>query len=94
MIKKQIQDEAKKLNIPRIGFAEGCVVAIFPYFVEEEKGNLSMYARGKDYHTVVRKKLQPLADFLKELGATDPQIQVDNGPLDDRGFYRADKPRF
>ena len=25
------------------------------------------------------------AKILKELGATDPQIQVDNGPLDDRG---------
>ena len=85
MIKKQITDAAEKLNIPRVGFAKGSVVAIFPYFVAEEQGNLSMYARGRDYHKVVRKKLQPLGELLKELGATDPQIQVDNGPLDDRG---------
>ncbi len=84
-MKKQIREAAQKLNIPCIGFGEGCVVAIFPYFVADEQGNLSMYARGKDYHTVVREKLQPLAEVIRELGATDPQIHVDNGPLDDRG---------
>lgn len=94
-MKKQIREAAQKLNIPCTGFATGSVVAIFPYFVADEQGNLSMYARGRDYHTLVREKLQPLADFLKELGATNPEIHVDNGPLNDRaaahkaglGFY-------
>lgn len=95
MIKKQIRDLAQKLNIPRVGFAKGSVVGIFPYFVEGEQGNLSMYARGRDYHKVVQEKLEPLAELLRKLGASELKIQVDNGPLDDRdaafcaglGFY-------
>ncbi len=95
MMKQKIIDFAHKSGIERIGFTENSVVALFPYFVAGEEGNLSLYARCIDYHTVAEDKLKQLADVLAKLGATETAIHVDKGRLDDRkaaynaglGFY-------
>lgn len=34
------------------------IVELFPYYVNNEKGNISKYARGKDYHVVVKEILE------------------------------------
>ncbi len=95
MIKERIKDAAIELGIPKIGFSKKAVVALFPYFVKGEEGNLSLYARGIDYHIVAEEKLKKLSDELIKNGAENIKIHVDKGELDDRkaayeaglGFY-------
>ena len=43
------------------------------------------YARGKDYHTVLRKRLQPVATMMEEaLPGTKTRICIDTAPLRER----------
>ena len=84
MMKKKIREFVKNLGIEKIGFSEDAVVALFPYFVKGETGNVSMYARGMDYHTVCEEKLKKLANFLTDMGASETLVHVDKGHLDDR----------
>ena len=84
MIKQQILDYAKGLGFDKVGFSQNAVVVLLPYFVENEDGNVSMYARGVDYHKVAEEKLGRLGEFLKTLGAKEIFIHVDKGGLDDR----------
>jgi len=44
----------------------GAYVAIFPYFAGNAAGNLSLYARGADYHTVVARYLKSKIRRLRE----------------------------
>lgn len=50
-----------------------------------QRGIVARYARGRDYHTILKKKLVELSNFLK---AMDPSIEsylsVDSGPAVDR----------
>ena len=46
-----------------------------------DRGNISVYARGKDYHDVLKKRLKQLArDFAQGFGA-DVKVFVDTAPL-------------
>ena len=95
MIKEQILKAAKGIGLDKVGFTSNSVVALFPYFVADEPGNISMYARGLDYHAVAEEKLTVLEKELCRLGATETRIHVDKGELNDRdaafsaglGFY-------
>jgi epoxyqueuosine reductase len=40
------------------------LTAAFPYFTGRTEGNLSVYARGADYHSVLRTRLNVICDFL------------------------------
>ncbi len=46
--------------------AQSVLVYLFPYFAGRRPGNLSLYARGRDYHAVIRDALTPVADRLCE----------------------------
>ncbi|MEM1035137.1 MAG: tRNA epoxyqueuosine(34) reductase QueG [Pseudomonadota bacterium] len=47
----------------------------------KSKGNISVYARGKDYHTILKKRLKALARrFVEETGA-QVKVFVDTAPL-------------
>jgi len=46
----------------------------------ERRGRIAKYALGKDYHTVVLKKLKHLCTWLQELGAVN-RPYTDTGPL-------------
>lgn len=83
-IKKTLSDFAEKNGIKKFGFSKNAFVALFPYYVKGEKGNISMYARGKDYHKVAKEKLKPVADMLVSLGADFAEIFADTGGLNDR----------
>ena len=65
---------------------QSIVVVLFPYYTGSEKGNLSMYCRGIDYHVVVPKYLKPVGEALKcELGEELKYgVYADTGPLRDR----------
>ncbi len=99
MINDIISNEAKKAGIKVFGFTENAFVALFPYYVKGEQGNISMYARGADYHRVVKDILKPIAEKMLELGAKKADIHCDNGIYNDRkaafdaglGFYGKNK---
>ena len=50
-----------------------------------ETAQVSRYAVGRDYHNVIREKLQPLCDFIKELApGAETKIAVDDAPVLDK----------
>ena len=53
-------------EIPPFG---GVIAALFPYYAGGEPGNLSLYARGRDYHLLVRARLERAAAVLGLEGA-------------------------
>ena len=71
-----------------IPWARTILVAALPYFSSEPESSpshsagISRYARGKDYHVVLKERLRRLGDFLSEIspGARSSPI-VDTGAL-------------
>jgi len=61
---------------------ESVLVAVFPYYVDREPGNLSLYARGFDYHAVLSKTLIAGAQTLALPGIP----YVDGSPFDEVGL--------
>ena len=45
---------------------QGVFVAAFPYYADEGGGNLSQYARGRDYHIAVTQRLDAVCDALRK----------------------------
>ena len=98
-IRAELIKLAKSMGIDKIGITKDgentVVVALFPYFAANEKGNIAMYARGRDYHKINNEKMRFLSDFLLKKGAKKCEIYVDNAKKDDRkmanlaglGFY-------
>ena len=79
-IEKRVNPKITMENVKSI------IVCAFPYFVEDiEDSNLSKYCYGKDYHMVVKEKLQQVADYIdSETEEFQYMIFADNGPLVDR----------
>lgn len=82
-LKKSIIEKAVSMGIEEIGFChhkgKTCVCCLFPYYFEdEEKGNISIYARGKDYHIVAKEILEKIISPYTD----DFEILVDIGPAD------------
>lgn len=46
-----------------------------------ERGSISVYARGRDYHVVVKKKLRSLARFIADELCGDVKFFVDTAPV-------------
>lgn len=64
--------------------AKSVIVCLFSYKPKREiKGNLSLYARGEDYHKVAERKLSIIADILIKHGH-QAKIFCDTGDLCDR----------
>ena len=95
-MKNKIKAFAKQLGLEQIGVCphpeeEGCcIVCLFPYFAGIEPGNLSIYARGMDYHLVCRSYLMQICDYIRELGLGDFSkcISCDTGPYHERELAR------
>ena len=65
----------------------GVFVAAFPYFPGKERlaGNLSLYARGEDYHRVLLRRLDRAAEALRALHPGRLFLPgADSSPLDER----------
>lgn len=71
---------------PEKKFSDLCSVLVLQaWYGSPESGNVARYARGKDYHKVLKKKLLILADWLKKQGeGIQTYISVDSGPTVDR----------
>ncbi len=46
-----------------------------------DRGNLSVYARGSDYHHVVKKRLKAFASWLCDTHSCDARVYVDTAPV-------------
>ena len=63
--------DAARLGLTRrIAQPRSVFVALFPYAAEQRPGNLSLYARGRDYHAVIQ---QTLGDMAAELRTAYPE---------------------
>ena len=61
------------------------LAAAFPYYAGERPGNLSLYARGEDYHTVVVRRLNTVCEALAEQYPGESFFpSADNSPLPER----------
>ena len=63
--------------------ARTAIVCAFNYYAGEEKGNISRYAQGEDYHITVLRKMQPIAEELEKNGFS-AKIFADTGILNER----------
>lgn len=85
----QLSDQQRQQALQLCPNAQGVYVAAYPYFAGDRPGNLSLYARGEDYHRVLRRRLGEIAQYL---AAQYPEYHfvtgVDSSPLDERQCAR------
>ena len=101
-MKDNISKFAKKLNINHMGICnledrKQAIVFLFPYYTPVCPGNISKYAHGEDYHTVIKNYLKKICEYIFTLCGKDfsPFIYTDVSPYDDKhlaymaglGFY-------
>ncbi len=63
--------------------AKTIIVCAFAYYAGETEGNISLYARGKDYHKVAKEKLNKICEFLSKKGYL-ANAYADTGVLSER----------
>ena len=63
--------------------ARTAIVCAFNYYAGAEKGNISRYAQGEDYHRVVTERMRPIAELLEKSGFS-AKIFADVGFLNER----------
>ncbi|MBR4173589.1 MAG: DUF1730 domain-containing protein [Clostridia bacterium] len=63
--------------------ARTAIVCAFNYYAGAEKGNISRYAQGEDYHKIVVRKMTPIAEYLKNNGYAAENF-ADTGVLNER----------
>ena len=99
-MKNKIFDFIHSIGIEKCGIAKYenkyAIVCLFPYLGEDNGGNLSLYARGYDYHNVIKEKLSLVTDYIKTISpSAECESFSDIGPEIDRhlaysaglGFY-------
>ena len=75
--------EAQRTGLARrIDCARSVLVTVLPYPADAASGNLSLYARAKDYHTVLGERLEAAADTLRtQYPHHTFSVLVDDSPL-------------
>ena len=74
--------------------AKSMISLAYNYFSPEKQHDpaapkISMYAYGKDYHNVVRRKLNQLFDWIKtNFGVTEGRVFVDSAPILERDWAK------
>ena len=81
--KTAVFSKKKDENSDILKNARTAVVCAFNYYAGEEKGNISRYAQGEDYHQTVIRKMQPIAEMLERNGFS-AKIFADTGILNER----------
>lgn len=90
-----LEREPEKRSNPNLIFpeAKSVIVVALNYFTpheheeDSEKGKISRYAWGDDYHDVLKEKLRELLSFIKTIDQTaDGKICVDTAPVMDKAW--------
>ncbi|HEU5169571.1 MAG TPA: tRNA epoxyqueuosine(34) reductase QueG [Gemmatimonadales bacterium] len=88
---RYLHRQARKRKDPRLiaGQARTVVVVLDNYYSAEPPGEnrpprIAKYARGEDYHRVTLRRLDRLADYLREHGAAYARGFSDAGPVPER----------
>jgi epoxyqueuosine reductase len=94
---RYIHRQAKKRKAPAliVPGARTAVVVLENYYTPdpaphdagepaEPELRIARYARGADYHAVTLRRLEPIAELLRELGAAIARPFVDSGPVPER----------
>ncbi len=90
-----MEREPEKRANPKLLFpeAESIIVVALNYYTPHEheensnKGKVSRYAWGDDYHDVLKEKLRELLSFIKSInGNADGKICVDTAPIMDKAW--------
>jgi len=90
-----MEREPEKRTNPNLIFpeAKSIIVVALNYYTpheheeSEEKGKVSRYAWGDDYHDVLKEKLRELLVFIKSIdAAADGKICVDTAPVMDKAW--------
>lgn len=69
--------------------ARTVLIAAFPYCAGDRPGNLSLYARGEDYHRVLLRRLTPVSTVLSCLYPGESVwVGADSSPLPEREAAR------
>ncbi|MBS5150917.1 MAG: DUF1730 domain-containing protein [Butyricicoccus pullicaecorum] len=78
----QMSDAQRTGLARRIDHARSVLVTVLPYPAEPSSGNLSLYARARDYHIVLGEKLKAAADTLRaQYPCHTFAVLVDDSPL-------------
>ncbi|HET8761993.1 MAG TPA: tRNA epoxyqueuosine(34) reductase QueG [Gemmatimonadales bacterium] len=92
---RYIHRQAKKRKNPALADPEArsVVVVLDNYYYDDSDQNatppkVAKYARGKDYHDTVGRRLEGLAERLREAGAGHTRCYVDAGPIPERELAR------
>ena len=84
-LRPHMSGEALRASLALCPDPKTVLVAAFPYYAGDEAGNLSLYARGEDYHRVLRRRLNPVCDFLSEQYPGELFLPAaDSSPLPER----------
>jgi epoxyqueuosine reductase len=83
------QAERRKDPARIVPGARSVVVVLDNYYQPDTEADLqppriAKYARGEDYHRVTRHRLEALAEFLREQGASITRSYADAGPVPER----------
>lgn len=63
------------------------IVCAFSYYSGAEKGNISRYAQGKDYHITAKQKMEEICAFIRKNGYS-AEAFADTGSLNERFLGR------
>ena len=72
-----------------LGLNYGPDVDPLALLAERDKGNVSVYARHRDYHDVVKKKLKSLGRWIAETYACEIKVFVDTAPVMEKPLAQA-----
>lgn len=86
---RYMTEHSQLRNDPRLLLegAESIIVMAFSYYSDTLlRGDVAVarYARGADYHNVLRKRLQPIVRALAERYGAESRITVDSAPMRER----------
>ena len=87
---RYLHRQARRRKDPRliVPQALSVVVALDNYYSEQTKEadppKVARYALGEDYHRVTTRRLEQLAEFLKQSGASVARVYTDAGPVPER----------
>jgi epoxyqueuosine reductase len=92
---RYIHRQARKRKNPALADQEArsAVVVLDSYYYDDGAQNatpprVAKYDRGKDYHDTMGRRLEALAERLRQAGATHTRCYVDAGPIPERELAR------